>query len=243
MIYAIVLVALLLTVISAVRARTIALRAVPAYRSLQQALSAAVESGRGTHVSLGSSALLDESALTAMASAELLYQAASRASGGDLPVTASLSDPVTLGVAQDRLRRAYLLRNRLDAFRPTLARWYPSGVSSLALAAGVGASLLDEEDGFALLCGRFGAELALIAETSIRYDRDLLPHSTQIEGQAVAYATSATPLLAEELFVSAAYLEPMPLHIGGAAAQDALRYLVVVFLIVFAVLAFLGVNL
>ncbi|MFN7210546.1 MAG: DUF6754 domain-containing protein [Aggregatilineales bacterium] len=243
MIYAILLIALLLTVISAVRARTIALRAVPAYRSLQGALGAAVESGRGVHVSLGSSALLDQSALTAMASAELLYQAAARTSGGDLPVTASLTDPVVLGVAQDRLRRAYALRNRLDAFKPTFARWYPSGDAVLALAAGVGAALLDEEGGLAVLCGRFGAELALIAETTMRYDRDLLPHSTQIEGQAIAYATSPTPLLGEELFVGAAYLDPTPLHIGGAAAQDALRYLVVIFLIAFAVLIFLGVSL
>ncbi|MCS6872329.1 MAG: hypothetical protein NZ571_12835 [Anaerolineae bacterium] len=243
MIYAILMIALLLTVVSAVRARTITLRAVPAYRALQETIGATVESGRSVHVSLGSSALLDESALTAVASAELLYQAAARASGGDLPVTASLSDPVTLSLAQDRLRRAYLLRNRLDAFKPTLARWYPSGTSSLALAAGAGATLLDEESGLALLCGRFGAELALIAETAIRYDRSLLPHSSQIEGQAVAYAASATPLLAEELFVSAAYLEPTPLHIGGAAAQDALRYLVVIALILLAALAFIGVSL
>lgn len=243
MIYAILMIALLLTVISAVRARTIALRAVPAYRHLQNTLGAAVESGRSVHISLGSSALLDESALTALAGAELLYQAAARASGGDLPVTASTTDPVTLRLAHDRLQRAYRLRNRLDAFKPTLARWYPSGTFSLALAAGVGAALLDEEGGLALLCGRFGAELALIADTAIRYDRDLLPHSTQIEGQAVAYATSATPLLGEELFVGAAYLEPTPLHIGGVAAQDALRYLVVIALIALAALAFLGVSL
>ncbi|MFQ3537207.1 MAG: DUF6754 domain-containing protein [Aggregatilineales bacterium] len=243
MIYAILLIALLLTVVSAVRARTIALRAVPAYRTLQERLSAAVESGRGMHVSLGSSALLDESALTAMAGAELLYQSAVRASGGDLPVTASLTDPVTLGIAQDRLRRAYALRNRLETFQPTLARWYPSGSAALALAAGVGAALLDEEGGLAVLCGRFGAELALIAETTIRYERDLVPHSTQVEGQAIAYATSPAPLLAEELFVGAAYLEPTALHIGGAAAQDALRYLVVIFVIAFALLIFLGVNL
>ncbi|PJF34959.1 MAG: hypothetical protein CUN49_13005 [Candidatus Thermofonsia Clade 1 bacterium] len=243
MIYAILLIALLMMAISAVRARAIVLRAVPAYRALQQTVSAAVESGRGVHVSLGSSALLDESALTAIAGAELLYQTAARASGGDLPVTASTSDPVTLGIAQDRLRRAYALRNRPEVFKSTLARWYPSGDASLALAAGVGAALLDEEDSLALLCGRFGAELALIAEAAIRYDRDLLPHSTQIEGQAIAYATSATPLLAEELFVSAAYLEPTPLNIGAAAAQDALRYLVVFALIALAVLAFLGVNL
>ncbi|MCE7947365.1 MAG: hypothetical protein DYG88_08055 [Chloroflexi bacterium CFX4] len=243
MTYAILLIALLITVISAVRARAIALRPVVGYRALQRTVSAAVEGGRSVHISLGSSALLDESALTAMAGAEMLYQAAARASGGDLPVIASVTDPVTLGVAHDRLRRAYLLRNRLEAFKPTAARWYPGGMLSLALAAAVGASLLDEEGGAALLFGRFGAELALIAETTIRYDRDLLPHSTHLEGQAVAYAVSETPLLAEELFVGAAYLEPTPIHIGGAAAQDALRYLVVIVLIVFAVLTFLGVNL
>ena len=57
MTYAILLIALLLTVIAAVRARTIALRPVLGYRALQRTVSAAVEGGRSVHISLGSSAL------------------------------------------------------------------------------------------------------------------------------------------------------------------------------------------
>src|SRR5262249_40634049 len=148
----------------------------------------AVESDRTVHISMGSSALRDVSTISAVASSELLYYFSERAALGDRPPLVTLSDPVTLTLALNTVRRAFRARGVMSKYRTTMVRWYPQGPLSLAYAAGAGAALLDEEVSTNLLVGRFGPELMLIAENALRYDRYLMAQSDQIDGQAVAYA-------------------------------------------------------
>lgn len=243
MLYVIVLLALLFTILAAWRARRLPLRPIEAYNAMLSGASEAVETGRATHISLGSSALQDSSAVSAIAGAEIAYHLAARAALGDKSTTISLSDPTTLGLAQDRLWRAYRLRMRLGDYRGTLARWYPSGPLSLAFAAGVGAALLDDDNVTNVLVGRFGPEMMLIAENATRYDRLLVAQSDRIDGQAVAMAAASFPLVGEELYAGAAYLDRRPIHIGGVVVQDVFRYLVVAIIVVLAILTFLGARL
>lgn len=241
MLYAIILFALLVTVLGAVRLRNIPLRRIGAYEAMQLSASEAVESGRVVHVSYGSSALRDTSTVSAIASAEISFHLALRSVLADKPTIITLSDPISLGLAQDRLRRAYKLRNTLSKYRSTLAHWYPKGPLSFALAAGVGIAMLDEDFSTNILLGRFGPEMMLIAENAIRYDRYLVAQSDQVDGQAVAYVVADAPLIGEEMYAGAAYLDRTPLHTGGVIAQDVLRYLVIAAIIVLAILSFVGV--
>lgn len=243
MVYVVVLLALVAMAISAVRVRRITLRRVAAYTALQRALSEAVEGGRAVHISLGASGVGEPSTLSALAGLDLATYAADRALPGDKPPSITTSNPVTLVVAQDRLRRAYAARNRLGAYRRQQVRYLPEGERSLALAAVASLHATDNDAATTLAVGRFGPELALLAENIARTDRDLIAQSDQIEGQAIAYAVSEPPLIGEELYVGAAYTTPTPLYIAGAAALDALRYGLIVVIIVLAVLSFAGVAL
>lgn len=241
MVYAIILLGLLFTILGAWRLRDIPLRRIAAYNAMQTGVSQAVEGGRATHISFGGSALQDASSVSAIAGAEVAYHLAVRAALADKPSIITLADPVTLSLGQDRLWRAYRLRLMLNRYRGTLARWYPPGPLSLAFAAGVGTAILDEDLAMNILVGRFGPEMMLIAESAIRYDRSLVAQSDRVEGQAVAYVVADTPLIAEELYAGAAYLDRKPIHVGSVVAQDTLRYLIVVAIIVLAILSFLGV--
>lgn len=238
-VYLAVLLGVLFTLIAALRSRTIQLRTIPAYQSLPRALDATVETGKALHFSLGGSAVRDESTLSALAGAEVLYHVAERAAISDAPTLVTLSDPVTLGLAQDVLRQAYKARNRLDKYRPTSAEWYPQGPSSLAFAAGAGTALLDASVMTNVLVGRFGPELALLAENALRTNQTIIAQSDQIEGQAVAYAITPTPLIGEELYVGGAYLSDSRVARGGAAALDVLRYLTVILIFLAALFVFL----
>ncbi|MHB8625899.1 MAG: DUF6754 domain-containing protein [Aggregatilineales bacterium] len=238
-VYLALLIGALFTLIAAVRARAIQLRTIPAYQSLPRALDATVETGKALHVSLGASAVRQESTLSALAGAEVLYHVAERAAISDASTLVTLSDPVTLGLAQDALRRAYRTRNRLDKYRPISVHWYPQGPSSLAFAAGAGAVLLDESVTTNVLLGRFGPELALLAENALRTNQTIVAQSDQIEGQAVAYAITPTPLIGEELYVGGAYLSSSPLARGGVVALDVLRYLTVTLIFLTALYVFL----
>jgi hypothetical protein len=242
MVSAIILVAFVLTVIGTARARKVNLRPVAAFDAMQRAANEAIELGRGVHVSFGGSALRDNSTLSAISIAEIVYLMADRTMLADYPVITTLTDPITLLLSQDTLRKAYNSRKLLQ-YEDTQSRWYPAGEGALAFAAGASIAMLDQEISTNILAGRFGAEMSILAENAVRYDRGVIAQSDRIDGQAVAFAVSDVPFIGEELYTSAAYLNREPIAIGGVFAQDVMRYLIIAALIGMAVLAFLGATL
>jgi hypothetical protein len=88
-----------------------------------------------------------------------------------------------------------------------------------------------------VLVGSFGPELALIAEATQRRGQSLLAASDQVTGQAIAYAMSDDILIGEELFSAGAYLGDEPRFRAALVAQDFLRWLLILLLILFAVVA------
>ncbi len=242
LVYAIILFVLAATLFGAMRLRNAPLRRVPALSAMLLNVGEAVETGKGAHVSLGGSALGSTSSISAIAGAELAYHVASRAALADRPPIVTVSDGLALRLSQDRLRKAYRARNALTRYRASTAHWFPQGPQSLAFAAAAGVDLMDEEAAANVLVGRFGPELMLIAENAMRYDRNLIAQSDLIDGQAVAYAVTETPLIGEELYTSGGYLTRTPTQVGGIFAMDALRLTVVAAIIILAVLAFLGTT-
>lgn len=210
------------------RQRTLpAKRAIPAYDALPGYVGLSIESNRPLHLSLGSAGIGGLSTMLTLVSTELFYQVARRAAIGDIPPLVTMSDASALPIAQDTLRRAYRTRNRVDFYRYTSARWYPSGGRSLAYAAALTALTGDNDMAANVLAGSFGSELALIMESGERRRIPSLAVSDQLEGQAVAYAFSEHVLIGEEIFTAGAYLEDNPSQIAEFIVQDALRYVVV----------------
>jgi hypothetical protein len=242
LVYVIILLVLVITVIAATRARSIPLRRINAYGIMPITVGEAVESDKAVHMSFGSSAVRDTTTLSAVASSEVLYHLAERAVVADRPPLVTMSDPVTLALGQDTLRKAFKARDALKRYSSTMARWYPQGPVSMAYAAGVGAAMLDEQVSTNILVGRYGPELMLIAENALRYDRTVFAQSDQINGQAIAYTVSESPLIGEELYVGGAYLGRQPITVGGVVAQDIMRFLVIAMIVALFVLATLGAT-
>ncbi len=245
LLYVILLLVLALSVVGGVlasRSNVIQLRRIGAYNAMPLSVGEAVESDRTVHVSFGSSAIHDISTLSAVAAVDILYNLAERAALADKPTLVTVSDPVTLTLGWDTLRQAYKARGVLNKYRTTMARWYPGGPSSLVFGAGVGAAVLEEDVSTNVLVGRFGAELALMTENALRYDRFVIAQSDQVSGQAVAYAVSDMPLIGEELYAAGAYLGRRPLQIGGVVAQDVLRALVIAMILGLFALAVVGAK-
>ncbi|HLY28523.1 MAG TPA: DUF6754 domain-containing protein [Aggregatilineales bacterium] len=245
LLYVVLLLALVLTLVGATlasRSGIIQLRRIGAYNAMPLTVSEAVESDRTLHVSYGSSGIAGASAISAVAISEVLYPLAERAALADRGALVTTSDPVTLALGQDTLRRAYKVRRALAKYRPAMARWYAQGPLSMAFAAGVGAAILEEDVSTNILLGQFGAELAIMAENAIRYDRFVIAQSDRIEGQAVAYVLSDTPLIGEELYAAGAYLGRRPVQIGGVLAQDIIRILITLLILALMFLAIAGAK-
>lgn len=209
------------------------LRPIRSYAALPLLVDEAVESSLVPHFSLGTSAVGQNSTLTALASAGLMYHLLTRLSFERRLPLVTLADPLTLAVASDTLRKAYLSRSNLATYRPTAVIWYPEGEKSMSFAAGIANHAQDKRVANHILMGRFGSELALITESARQHGQKVFAHSTRVEGQAIAYAAADHYLLGEEIFVGNAYLEGNnALHVGSAVALDVLRWFVIVVIVV-----------
>jgi len=218
-----------------VRRLTVHVRPIRAYDMLPELAADTVESAQRVHLSMGSSALGAPSTVTALTSAEIMYQLVERLAISRQAPVITLSDPITLSLAQDTLRRAYEYRRTMARWRSSAAVWFPQGPRSLAFAAGVAAFVADAAVDSSILLGRFGTELAVIGAGALRHDQALIAHSDLVEGQAVAYVQADEVLIGEELYVGPAYLNGNALERGGIMALDVLRWLVIVGILVAAV--------
>jgi hypothetical protein len=223
------------TVVSRRRRIPFSLRRIEAYRTMPLNVDGAVESNQRIHFSVGGAAVGQSSTLTALAGLSTMYILAERqAFASNVPII-TLTDPITLAIAQDMLRRAYLSRNNLKTYQANTVIWYPQSERSLAFGAGAATLIRTRDVSGNILLGEFGPELAFIGEASIRRDTFFVGHSTRLEGQAIAYAQSDNPLIGEELFVGNAYLTPEnPSNMGSVMAMDVLRWVIIAAIILVA---------
>lgn len=201
------------------------LRRQDAYEALPGYAALSVESGQPMAVAIGNVGLGDDSSLIALAAAEIAYQVAVRSAFGDRTPLLSTSSPTGLVLIQDTVRRASQRAGHRREF--TDARWYPAGARSLAYAAALTALQPLEDISANVLVGRFGTELALIAESSVRRGHPVIAATDRLDGQAVAFAFSSRTLIAEELFQASAYLGDSATRKGETVALDLLRMLLV----------------
>jgi hypothetical protein len=214
------------------------LREIAGYRVLPLVMDESVESDRPVHISLGASGLGTSSTPTTLEAANILYYMARRMAFVQRVPLVTLSDPMTLTVAADALRKAYLSRDNLGSYRMNAVAWYPQGERSLAFAAGAAAFAVSADVTSQVLLGQFGTELTLLGEASLRYDQRLIANSTTLEGQAIAFAMSETPIVGEELFVGSAYLDrSSALYMGQLISLDVLRWLIIL-----GILLAIGLN-
>jgi hypothetical protein len=240
--YVVILLAVVLTVITARLGRRLRLRTPGGYRALPLAIQEAVEAGEAVHISLGSGAVQENTALSAVAGIAIARYAAVKALNSDHPPIVTTSEPVTLALAQDSLRQAYKARGRQNSYRPSLAQWLPQGRGSVTFAAGTGIALTEDFVQTNVLVGQFGSELAIVAEAAQRDNQQIIAQSDRLEGQAIAYAMSGTALIGEELYVADAFLAGTPSDIGSALALDVLRYAVIALILIGALVSLFGGN-
>ncbi len=239
LILAIILLGVVLTIVGAVLIKRwrLVFRPLRGYAALTTLAGEAIEGDRTVHVSLGNAGVGQESTLTALAGIELLHFLTTRAAIGDRSPTVTMSDPLGLALSQDTLRVTLAHAGAPERYVSTAALWLPNGPNALAFGAGAAAHAADANASANVLLGRFGAEIAFIAEMGARHDLVQIAGSDLLEGQAVAYVMSDMPLIGEEIFVGGAYLARGPVCRGGVLAQDVLRWVMIAFIIIGFVLA------
>lgn len=214
-----------------------AVRLIPAFQRLRNAVGLAVEAGKRLHISLGRGDVLSTHSAVAYEGMSVLERIARSTAAGDRPPMATSGDSVVTVLSQETLRGASrYLGADFDPLKGRLA-----GLTPFSYAAGAVSLIHEEELGASLLIGSFGSEVALIAESGERTNSLSLGGTDNLAGQAVIYAAVQEPLIGEETYSSAAYLGAGGLHSASMIAQDVLRWLIILLLLIGTILKVIGI--
>jgi hypothetical protein len=82
-----------------------------------------------------------------------------------------------------------------------------------------------------VMVGAFGDEYLLIGETGAQRGLEQVVGASRPEVLPFVYATAAQPLIGEEMYAAGAYLSNKPAHLGSLLAQDSVRLILTIILI------------
>ncbi|MGJ3239718.1 MAG: DUF6754 domain-containing protein [Anaerolineae bacterium] len=224
------------------------MRPISAFRIIEQMAGKSIESNRPLHVSLGSTAVGDDTTLISLLGSEFIYYMTREVAMGDTTPLFTVTESSSLPLAFDTLRRAYEQENRLQVYngvnflskKAIGARWYPSGRRSLAFAGALVIMQTDDQVSGNVLLGRYGIELSLILDSAHRHNIPTVAVSDHLDGQAVAYAVADDALIGEEVLTVSTYLHDDYRLQKRNFAVDLLRGLVVMTIIALVIYNLVG---
>jgi hypothetical protein len=211
------------------------LRDIPAFYHLQGAIELAVEDGTRIHVALGRSEITSPQSMVAMVGLSMLKKISLVSVESDNPPIASAGSGGLAIPAQDTLRGTYDSLGVSALYDHHLGR--VTGLTPYSFAAGTMPIIIDEDVTANVMIGSFGDEAALITSAAERSRTFTVAGTDNIPGQAVLYASAHEPLIGEELFAGGAYIGAGKMHIASLHAQDVLRWIIIVFILVGSILS------
>ena len=220
------------------RIKALRLRDIPAFTRLSRAIGLAVEDGTRLHLTIGSGSVTGPESASAFVGLSMLRQVTRITSDSDMPPVATAGDAALSILARDTLESAHLEIEAEDRFDPGSA--ILTGVTPFSYAAGAIPLLRDENVSSNVLAGSFASEAALITEASDRGSSFSLGGTENISGQSVLYATAQETLIGEELFAGGAYLGAGPVHNASLHAQDVIRLVIIVMILLGALASLVG---
>lgn len=206
--------------------RVPALRPIAAFEALKTMMAQAIETGRRVHFSLGTGGITDRTSAETLAGLSVLESFADQAAASQSPPIITTTDPATMLLAQNVMRKAHGTDYEGTIRAAAQVRWIST--NSAAYSAGVmGILSRDDVDGNVML-GHFGDEYLLMGETAHRQNHPVPTVAGTGNPDVLPYvmATSPKGLWGEELFAGGAYLAQRPSHIGSLLAQDTIRWIV-----------------
>lgn len=214
------------------------LRVIDAYERLNKSVGIAVENGTRLHISLGRGNLFTARGGSALAGLALLRRLTERTSVSDSPPIVTSGDASLAVLSQDTLQSGYRAAGAEDQYRFSTGRL--TGLSPFSYAAGAMPIIRDENVSTNIFIGDFGNEAALLMEEADRENTNLIAASDNLSAQAIFYASAQDPLIGEELFAAGAYVGAGASHEASLNAQDILRWLIILAIIIGAGLTLLG---
>ncbi|GJM40436.1 MAG: hypothetical protein DHS20C20_07180 [Ardenticatenaceae bacterium] len=211
--------------------RTVALRPLTSYQGLTGQIGRAIESGRQLHLTLGQGSLVGRANPASISATAVLDNLAKDGCANGTPPLVTMGDGTLLPLAQGSLQNALAQARRTGDFELSLTQFVAHNTDPFAYGGGVAMLLQQQRVASNIMMGRFGPEIAIIAEAANRQNIEQVIGTDDPTALAVATAVTEDVLIGEELFATSAYLEGKASQIASLQLQDILRWIVVIFIL------------
>ena len=228
----VILVVLLFLLTRSVQAgRTAVLRPLTSYSGLAGQIGRAIETGRQLHLTLGQASLVGNANPTSVSAMAVLDSLAKDGCANGTPPLVTVGEGTLLPLAQGSLQQALAQAGRQGDFDLSLTQFVAHDTDPFAYSAGVAALLQEQRVASNIMVGRFGPELAIMAEAANRQRVEQVIGTDDPTALAVATAVTDNVIIGEELFATSAYLEGKASQIASLQLQDILRWVVALFIL------------
>jgi hypothetical protein len=214
-------------------------RPIRAFEKMKEAIGRSVESGERVHLSLGTGPVAGVEGGPGLAGLALLARLVAMTRVSDLPMIASTADGALMLLAQASLRAV------AQAAPPTSGAEVENGrmiaATAFSYAAAIPSLVETERVSAHFLFGRFRQEAALVALFGRHKGASVVGGTDDVLAQALLFATADYPAIGEEFYAAPAYLGGEKAQRAGLRAEDSIRILLVIAILIGTILKTLGV--
>ena len=215
---------------SAKKGKKLYVRPLAGINAVDDAIGRATEMGKPILYILGLGTAGD---IATIAGFTILARVARRTAEYQTRVLVPVQDPVVLAVAQETVRTAYLEAGRPDQYDPDNV-FYVTALQFPYVAA-VNGIMLRELPATNFYMGVFYAESLILAETGNIAGSIQISGTDQIAQLPFFVAATDYTLIGEELYAASAYLSQDPVQLGTLKAQDYVKAIIMIVIILGAV--------
>lgn len=201
--------------------------------AVDEAIGRATEMGKPILYVLGLGTAAD---IATIASYTILGRVAKKIAEYQTGLIVPCYDPITMTVAQETVKTAYMDAGRPDAYNEDMVYFVTQ--SQFAYVAAVNGTMLRERPATNIYMGKFYAESLILAETGALAGSIQIAGTDEIAQIPFFVVACDYTLIGEELYAASAYLGREPLLLGSLKAQDYAKAAV----IILAILGVIAMN-
>lgn len=214
------------------RGRNLYIRPIAGIEEIDTAIGRATEMGRPILFVPGLSTISDVATLAGLA---ILSKVAKKAAEYDTRILVPVRDYIVLPIAQEIVREAHYEAGRPDTYDKNSVFFVSD--QQFAFVAGVNGIMIREKTATNFYLGMFWAESLLMTETGSMTGAIQIAGTDAITQLPFFITTCDYTLIGEELYAASAYLSREPLILGTLKAQDYMKLLIILGVVLGALLS------
>jgi hypothetical protein len=219
----------------ALRGKGLFIRRIAGLDAMEEAVGRATEMGKPVLYVPG---IDDANNIQTIYSMAILNSVAKMVARYDTELIVPICKAFVVPLAEETVRAGYLDQGRPDGFRPDNIRFLSD--EQFAFTAAVNGIMLRERPAANIFLGSFFAESLMLAETGFTTGAIQIAGTANIHQLPFFVVACDYTMIGEEFFATSAYLSREPMLVGTLKASDAMKFIIMVFLIVGAILATTG---